>query len=239
MPLYRQKSARLGAGATNVASGTDNAGTRQASTASSTSAADVGALTAGVGGTPRGGGGAIRRTARGLGRRAEDAARSFYVSGNRYTMRDPDAVANEKAEDYRVYSNDPGEASRGPTLLSQAPTATPAPAPAKPAAPVQDLVPVPKGPTLALQAPVQPQAPAQAPPPVLKVDSPTVVRQEAAAAAAGQTPPPTDPLAATRAEAASSNLSGRLPQAPAPVLLNTNPDVQGFLNAQRRGMFGR
>jgi hypothetical protein len=133
MALYsRQGSSRLGAGA---ASNADNNAGQAAPAAGSapSSAVALGGLTAGTGQAGQRATGNIRRTAQGLGRRAGEAARSFYSTDDRYT-RNPGWSAGDfaKPEEPKVYSNDPSQAGQAPVPLSQAAPAYVPPKPARP-----------------------------------------------------------------------------------------------------------
>lgn len=264
MPLYRQGSARLGAGAAaNGANGASQSPTAGAA-APSSAASGLGDLTAGSGAAQRGAG-AIRRSGQGLGRRAENAARSFYVTDDRYTRNTGDPNSYDKAEDPKVYSNDPGEAARGPIALSQAVPAY-VPPPTTDAPVLQQAQPKPA----LLAPPPAPAAPAATAPavPVMNIgaSNPGQVRSEAgvtaptnpvagvrsdltsgnlsgrldqptAAAPAGQTP--TQTVGSVRTDLTSGNLSGRLDSAPAPAPAPTMlqaPNVAGFLQAQKRNL---
>lgn len=254
MALYsRQGSSRLGAGA---ASNADNSAGQAATAPGSapSSAVALGGLTAGTGQAGQRAAGNIRRTAQGLGRRAGEAARSFYSTDDRYT-RNPGWSAGDfaKPEEPKVYSNDPSQAGQAPVPLSQAAPAyvPPKPAPGPASAPI----------TQQQQQAAPLVAPAAAAAPTMNLTSPGTVRAEAGGA------PPANPLAdvrggagnlsarlqqpaaapaptgqssadlvgAVRADATSGNLSGTLPQpAPTQVLHRSNPDVSGFLQAQKR-----
>jgi hypothetical protein len=255
MPIYQQGSGRLGAGAaTNPANGQ----AAQPAAAPSSGAA-LGGLTAGVGGSDQRAA-ANRRTGRGLGRQAMDAARDFYVRDDRYSRNVGDQAT---PEDPKVYSNDPSQVGADPIPLSQA--QKPAPPPPAPA----PMAPAAVSPTFVSQ-PVAAPAPAPRTSVSLDATSPGQVRSEAGVTAPsnpvagvrsdltsgnmsgrlgtpalGTPPPPPAPSGLSgpalvndvRTDASSGNLSAALPQpAPTQMLQQSNPDVSGFLSAQRRGL---
>jgi hypothetical protein len=232
MALYsRQGSSRLGAGA---ASNADNNAGQAAPAAGSapSSAVALGGLTAGTGQAGQRATGNIRRTAQGLGRRAGEAARSFYSTDDRYT-RNPGWSAGDfaKPEEPKVYSNDPSQAGQAPVPLSQA---APAYVPPKPAPTPAPAVQAPQ----ALVAPTPTPAVAPAPP-VMNIATPKPAVQspidKPISNDLGTAPGASVAPVAISAPAYQDPFAIDTVPAPAPTRqLSSGPDVGGFLQAQKR-----